>query len=172
VTAVCAVGATEDHSIRNLPYLRRRGRKQEGILQDDKGRAAERSLHEEALIAAFISQRWRSRARHQLGSRRRARWMSDAEKAIDPRYVVPIAPSLQSPDAIAALLTSRSGEMLSWTMSENPNWDAKSEILSRALHRIVGSGFVSFISCEPGKLAYFEGEGPSVRFILRRTDVP
>jgi hypothetical protein len=57
-------------------------------------------------------------------------------------------------------------------MSENSEWDAKSEILTRALHRIVGSGFVSLISCEPGKLVYFEGEGPSVRFILRRTDAP
>jgi hypothetical protein len=124
------------------------------------------------LIAAFISQRWRSRARQQLRSGRRAKWISDAEKAIDPHYVVPIAPALQRADAIAALLTSRSGEMVCWTMSENPDWDAKSEILSRALHRIVASGFVSFISCEPGKLAYFEGEGPSVRFILRRTDGP
>jgi hypothetical protein len=141
-------------------------------LQDDKWRAAEGSHHEEAFIVAFISQRWRSRARQQLRSRHRAKWISDAEKAIDPRYVVRIAPSLQSPDAIAALLTPRSGAIVCWTMSENPDWDARPEILSRALHRIVASGFVSFISCEPGKLAYFEGEGPSVRFILRRTDGP
>jgi hypothetical protein len=140
--------------------------------QEDKWRAAEGSLHEEALIAAFISQRWRSRARQQLRSSRRARWISDAEKAIDPRYVVPIGPSLQNAEAIAGLLSSRSGEMVCWTISENRDWDAKSEILSRALQRIVGSGFVSFISCEPGSLAYFEGEGPSVRFILRRTDGP
>jgi hypothetical protein len=141
-------------------------------LQDDKWRAAEGSHHEEALIAAFISRRWRSRARQQLRSRRRARWISDAEKAIDPRFAVPIAPSLHRPDAIAALLTSRSGEMLCWTISENRNFDAKSEILSRALHRIVGSGVVSFISCDPGRLVYFEGEGPGVRFILRRIDGP
>ncbi|HXC75641.1 MAG TPA: hypothetical protein VNU19_01180 [Candidatus Acidoferrum sp.] len=124
------------------------------------------------MIAAFISQRWRSRARQQLRSRRRAKWIADAAKSIDPRYIVPIAPSLQNPDAIAGLITSRSEEMLCWTMSENPDWDAKLEILSRALHRIVGSGFVSFISCQPGKLAYFEDEGPGVRFILRRNDEP
>lgn len=148
------------------------GRVEAKDLHEHKWGAAEGSHHEEALIAAFISQRWRSRARQQLGGRRRARWISDSEKAIDPRYVVPIAPSLQKADAIAGLLTSRSGEMLCWTMSENPNWDAKSEILGRALHRIVVGRFVSFISCEPGKLAYFDGEGPSVRFILRRTDGP
>jgi len=121
---------------------------------------------------AFISQRWRSRARQQLRGPRRARWIADAEKAIDSRHIVPITPSLQRPDAIAALLAPRSPERLCWTLSENPNLDAKSEVLSRALHRIVGSGFVSFISCEPGKLAYFEGEGPGVRFILRRIDRP
>jgi hypothetical protein len=34
---------------------------------------------------------------------------------------------------------------------------------------VVGSSSGTFVSCIPGRLAYFEGEDPGARFILLRT---
>jgi hypothetical protein len=40
--------------------------------------------------------------------------------------------------------------------------------LGEALLQIVGAGNGTLISCTPGTLAYYEGEGPSDRCILAR----
>jgi hypothetical protein len=40
--------------------------------------------------------------------------------------------------------------------------------LDIALKQIVGYEFGTIVNCVPGKLAYFEGEGPKHRFILER----
>ena len=41
--------------------------------------------------------------------------------------------------------------------------------LHDALNDVVGSSDGTFVSCIPGKLAYFEGEEPNERYILERS---
>ena len=40
--------------------------------------------------------------------------------------------------------------------------------LSEALAEVIGRGMGTFISCLPGKLAYFEGEERNERYICHR----
>ena len=51
-------------------------------------------------------------------------------------------------------------------ISENPELDGKRLPLDAALQQIVGFGYGTLVSCIPGRLAFFEGEGPSDRCIL------
>jgi hypothetical protein len=53
-------------------------------------------------------------------------------------------------------------------ISESPAIDGSRLPLPEALGVVVGFGLGTLLSCVPGKLAYFEGEGPSDRCILAR----
>ena len=64
------------------------------------------------------------------------------------------------------MLRSRGAGDSCYLVSEDPALDAQRLSLSEALNRIVGKGMGTLLSCVPGKLAYFEGEGPSDRYIL------
>lgn len=40
--------------------------------------------------------------------------------------------------------------------------------LDEALRAVVGRGMGAFVSCVPGRLAYFESEEPGSRYLLHR----
>jgi len=40
--------------------------------------------------------------------------------------------------------------------------------VAAALDAIVGAGFGTLVSCVPGRLGYFEGEGQGKRYLLER----
>ena len=52
-------------------------------------------------------------------------------------------------------------------MSDGP-LDGLDVPLEDAIAAIVGSGYSALVSCVPGRLAYFEDEGPDQKYILER----
>jgi hypothetical protein len=53
-------------------------------------------------------------------------------------------------------------------LAEDAALDGRELALGDALSRVVGRGMGAFVSCVPGQLGYFEGEGPHERWLLSR----
>ena len=53
-------------------------------------------------------------------------------------------------------------------MSSGEELDGRELDLAEALREVIGKGFGTLISCLPGRLAYFEGEAPTHRYICPR----
>jgi hypothetical protein len=53
-----------------------------------------------------------------------------------------------------------------WVISEEGDLDGKELLLSKVMQEILGRGMGTFLSCLPGRLAYFESEDG--RWILER----
>ena len=85
---------------------------------------------------------------------------------LDPRYVIPIVRTHQQPEDVAHILRAKGAPDTCWVVSEDDALDGKGMSLADALHAVVGAGMGTFVSCIPGKLAYFENEDH--RIILER----
>jgi hypothetical protein len=130
--------------------------------------------HASAVIRAFVAPERQERLLGLLASARgRARLRVGLAHfgGLDPRYVVPIPAGEQSPEAIARLLRQRSAPATCVLLAEDSALDGRELPLEEALRRVVGHGMGAFASCLPGRLAYFEGEGPRERCILSRAGV-
>jgi hypothetical protein len=90
--------------------------------------------------------------------------------SLDPRYIVPLPPKKLFPEQIAAILTQKGAPQTCWVTSENPDLDGREMALHEALKEVVGLQMGTFLSCIPGKLAYYEGEAMGDRWILERAD--
>jgi len=127
--------------------------------------------HASAVIRAFVAPERQERLLGLLGSvRGRAKLRAGLAhfSALDVRYLVQIPADEQSPQAIARLLRHR-GAPASWVLlAEDDVLDGQELALEDALRQVVGRGMAAFVSCVPGKLAYFEGEGPRERWVLSR----
>ena len=86
----------------------------------------------------------------------------------DPSAVVPLESADQTPAAIESALRSRGAGDKCHVISANRAMDGKTVPLKLALEKVVGFGMGTLLSCVPGELAYYEGEGPSDRCILAR----
>jgi hypothetical protein len=86
----------------------------------------------------------------------------------DPSAVVPLESADQTPAAIESALRSRGAGDKCHVISANRALDGKTVSLKLALEKVVGFGMGTLLSCVPGELAYYEGEGPSDRCILAR----
>ena len=125
--------------------------------------------HEEELIKAFFAPTKRERYLEMVAKpKKRERFLREIGhfKALDPRYVVTIPTSKRHAADIALILTQKGAPGSCWVTSEDSRIDGKEVPLGEALHMIVGYGMGTFLSCIPGKLAYFEDE--EVRWILER----
>lgn len=124
-----------------------------------------------AVIESFIQQskrqRWLELMRSDKG-RNKLRSALAHFADFDPGTIVPISPNQQHPRSIHRLLTDSGAPRICSLISENANWDGLDMELDIALQEIVGNGFGTIVNCIPGKLAYFEGEGPKRRFILKK----
>jgi hypothetical protein len=89
---------------------------------------------------------------------------------LDLRYSFKIPSSLQTSKGIHVLLQKKGAPELCYIISTDPELDAKMKTLSEALDQIVGFSDGVLISCIPGRLGYYEGEDPSERYILERTE--
>lgn len=87
---------------------------------------------------------------------------------LDPRYVVAIPGSHQSAGPIEHALRARGAGDTCHVISTNTVLDGKRLPLAEALDAVIGFGSGTLLSCVPGKLGYYEGEGPSERCILAR----
>lgn len=127
-------------------------------------------------IEAFVQAQRRERARFELGSAKRrgaflSRLCHQYADLLDPRYLIPIAPSGASPEAIVALLRGRGAGRSCYAISTIDALDGQVVDLAEGLRRAVGHGLPSILLADPGRLGYFEAEqeqGPPPRFLLVR----
>ena len=128
--------------------------------------------HEEALVKAFIAPNRQHRYLDRLQSpkgrtpflRERLYHMGD----LDERYATRIEPGAQFFEQIHQALTDRGIAESCHVISTISDLDGKELGLLVALRRTVASFEGTFISCIPGRLAYYEGEEMKARYILER----
>lgn len=129
--------------------------------------------NEEAVISAFIGKEKRDRYLGFLGNPKRRDKLREllahgteghlaavSKKAILPRE--------QTLEGILAMLVARGAPATCHVISEDSRIDGRDMPLREALEATVGQGMGTIISCVPGRLGYFEGEGQNVRFLLEK----
>ena len=124
---------------------------------------------EGALVRSFVVAEKRDRLAGFLASpkdRHKATALLPHFRSLDPRWVVAIPADRQEPAAIERALRARGAGETCHVISEDPNLDGQRLSLRSALDRVVGQGMGTILSCVPGVLACYEGEGPADRCIL------
>jgi hypothetical protein len=131
------------------------------------------SEHDTALIRAFITPKRRDRYLGLLATARgrdklRQR-LAHCCRDLDSRFVHELPRGTHTPEQISALLHDRGAPSECVLLSEDDALDGRRMPLTDALAAVVGYGMGTFISCVPGRLAFYEEEGPGVRYILERS---
>jgi hypothetical protein len=125
--------------------------------------------HERKLVTSFILP---ARQSHYLELFDRPHRRKDITRSlahfkdVDERYAVTIKPSEENPTDILRILKAKGAPETCYTVSEDSDLDGKEIPLADALREIIGGGMGTFLSCLPGRLAYFEDE--DCRWILER----
>src|ERR1700686_3131208 len=117
--------------------------------------------HEEATIKAFIIPVRQERYLEFLKTpKKRAKFIAQLAhfKHLDPKFVVRISGNQRNPASLQTLLAAKGAGSKCWVISENSELDGQEIDLQTALEKTVGYQMGTFISCIPGKLAYFEDE--------------
>jgi hypothetical protein len=85
---------------------------------------------------------------------------------------MPVERSNQNSGYVGAALRKHGARSMCYLMSNSSELDRRTMTLVDALRLVVDADtyFATFISCLPGRLAYFHDEEPTNRFILFRTD--
>jgi len=125
--------------------------------------------HEEELVKAFILPVRRERYLEFLKSpKKRAKFIAQLPhfKHFNPKFVASIPGNQQNPTALLKLLVGKGAGPSCWVMSEDSALDGQEMDLEAALKESVGRQIGTFLSCVPGRLAYFEDEED--RYILER----
>jgi hypothetical protein len=125
--------------------------------------------HEEAVVRAFILPSKRERYLEFLTSPKgRAKFIAQLahSKHLNPKFALSIPGSQTNPASFHKLLVAKGAGPKCWVISENRDLDGREMDLEAALKETIGYQMGTFISCVPGKLAYFEDEDD--RFILQR----
>jgi hypothetical protein len=126
--------------------------------------------HEEGL-AQFVTGNWRARFRESLSSpKRRDKLRSQLPhfSHLDPRFATKVSTFEQRATSLAARLRIKGASDRCYLFSESPRLDGREVGLDDALRDLVdgGSDEATFISCVPGRLAYFHDEQPDNRYLL------
>ncbi len=128
--------------------------------------------HEQGLVKAFLLPQRQERYLELLSKSKRRKDLTREFahfKHLDPRWVVEIMPRFQHAKEIFRILREKGASETCYCLSEDDELDRKSVLLTQALSTIVGRGIGTFLSCLPGRLAYFEDEDQ--RCILERANV-
>jgi hypothetical protein len=130
----------------------------------------EQELHERGL-ALFVLGDWRSRFRESLASgKRRDKLRSQLPHSshLDPRFATLVPQQEQLGAALASRLREKGAGERCYLLSEDNELDGREFSLDDALTQVVDtdSHLATFISCLPGRLAYFHGEEPDARYLL------
>jgi hypothetical protein len=129
--------------------------------------------HERAVVQAFILPVRQERYLEFLKSPKNRKKFIDSLahfKHLDPKFATAITGNQSNPSAIVELLVGKGAGMKCWAISENADLDGREIDLEIAVKETVGRQMGTFISCIPGKLAYFEDEDG--RYILERNSSP
>ena len=124
----------------------------------------------EASLSAFLRPERRARVRQLLASasgRTKFRRTLAHFRDWEPACITAVEPRNQTPSEIEALLASLDAPDVCYLLSECDTLDGPELALHGALEAVVGSGCGTVIICTPGRLAFYEGEDPGCRFILR-----
>ena len=127
--------------------------------------------YEFELITAFFAPTKRERYLEMVGKpKTRKKFLRELShfKALDPRYCFAIPRAEHTAGQIAAFLVRKGAPATCWITSEDSDLDGREMPLVQALQEVVGRQMGTFLSCLPGKLAYFEDEED--RWILERRD--
>jgi hypothetical protein len=125
--------------------------------------------HEQQLIRAFFLPAKRDRYIEMIASTRgRQKFLRELShfKSLDPQYSIGLPNAVHTPGEIANFLHKKGAPPSCWVTSEDRDLDRKEMPLVEALKKIVGYQMGTFLTCVPGKLAYFEDEED--RWILER----
>jgi hypothetical protein len=129
--------------------------------------------HEEALVRAFIDPAKREQYLSRLmSSKARQKFILTHfphMRDLDQRYAHRLEPRNADAETIYAELQRRGAPVHCYVLSAGTSLDGQEVPLHDALDDVVGSSDGTFVSCIPGKLAYFEGEEPNERYILERS---
>lgn len=119
-------------------------------------------------FTAFLAEPGQRRMRTllELGPKRRkdARALLDHSVRLDPRY----ASRLPSVKGTEELLRAHGAPETCYVISSDERLDRREMSLKEALEAVEGSFAGTFISCIPGKLAYFEYEDIKSAYLLRK----
>ena len=138
--------------------------------------------HEEALVQAFVVPARRATYLARLAAPKSRQRFINRHFAhmedLDERYAEKLDPGMPlvefesraaaHVELIYELLRDRGAPRRCFAVSAEPELDGQEHDLREALDQVVGSTFGTFLSCIPGRLAYFEGESPNRRYILER----
>ena len=129
------------------------------------------SVHESALINAFTLKERKARLLEflEISKRQKLHALLHHFKCLDDRFARPLPPGIHTPAQIAALLAQRGAPPTCLIITSFGGLDRLSMPLLDALTAIVGQQCGALISCIPGRLAYFEGEEPGMRYVLERS---
>jgi hypothetical protein len=125
--------------------------------------------HEEAVIRAFTLPTKQERYLEFLTSaNKRAKFIAELAhfKHLNPKFACSVPGSQTNPASLQKLLVAKGAGPKCLVISENRELDGHEMDLESALKGTIGYQMSTFISCVPGKLAYFEDE--KGRFILQR----
>ena len=126
---------------------------------------------EEALVRAFVVEAKRDRLIEFLSSRKHRRKATAALAhfhELDPRFVVTLPANEHNQESVARALRQRGAGDTCHVISQNVELHGSRILLDVALQQVIGQGLGTLLSCVPGALGYFEGEGPGDRCILFR----
>src|ERR1700722_8363888 len=84
---------------------------------------------------------------------------------LDTRVCHKINPSEPSLPSIYKRLRDLGAPSACYVVSSNADLDGQELDLSQALKEVIGHGMGAFVSCLPGRLAYFESEERNGRYI-------
>ena len=87
-------------------------------------------------------------------------------KDLNYTYCTPLS-FIQSDSQLFDLLKADGAPDLCYVISENSKYDMRCSSLVNLTQELFNSGISYFLSCVPGKLAYYEGEGFDQRFLLK-----
>ena len=126
---------------------------------------------EEAFVRAFIVPHKQARYLDQLASRKaRDYFLNRLNHALDydAAFAIRVPPSQQTAASIETLLRKRGAPDTCHTISSLAEWDGRDLPLREALDLVVGFSIGTVLCCVPGRLAYYESEDMSERYILTR----
>jgi hypothetical protein len=125
--------------------------------------------HEEELVKAFILPARQERYLEFLKTpKKRAKFIDQLAhfKHLNTQFAFSVPGNQRNPASLLRLLTQKGADPTCWVISENSDIDGREIDLQSALKETVGSQMGTFLSCVPGRLAYFEDEED--RYILQR----
>ena len=125
---------------------------------------------EQQLVRAFVAAPQRRRflalLETERGRKKLIRSLAHSVK-LDPRFSRHLAPP-SSPESIEQELRALGAPADCYAISENADIDGQVLSLAEALSEVVGYQMGTFLSCLPGRLAYFEAEDVGERYICHR----